>query len=116
MLPEEIRKSLFEIADCIAAIDETLAELMGERRDFDAYMKKRYLRRAVEREIEIIGEATKRILQADPTFVLENARKIIATRNYVAHSYDSVNNGVIWGIVVNHLPPLREEVERLLAE
>ena len=116
MLPEEIRKSLFEIADCIAAIEEYLARFLGERRDFDVYKRERFLRRCIEREVEIIGEATNRILQADPTFVLENARKIIATRNYVAHSYDSVNDGIIWGIVVNHLPPLRAEVERLLSE
>ncbi|MDR2886737.1 MAG: DUF86 domain-containing protein [Bacteroidales bacterium] len=34
--------------------------------------------------------------------------------NYVAHAYDSINDGIIWSIVINHLPPLKAEVERLL--
>ncbi|MDR2968135.1 MAG: DUF86 domain-containing protein [Tannerellaceae bacterium] len=35
-------------------------------------------------------------------------------RNRVIHAYDSVNDGIIWGIVLNHLPPLRKEVDKLL--
>jgi chorismate mutase len=55
MLPDEIRKSLFDIRDSIDAIDAALLEVIGPRRDFGAYMKKRFLRRSVERELEIIG-------------------------------------------------------------
>jgi uncharacterized protein with HEPN domain len=35
-------------------------------------------------------------------------------RNYVIHGYDSLKPEIVWAIVINHLPPLRAEVERLL--
>jgi uncharacterized protein with HEPN domain len=59
----------------------------------------------VERELEIADEVVRRILQADPTFELENARKIIGLRNWVAHAYDNVSDNTIWAIVIKHLPP-----------
>jgi uncharacterized protein with HEPN domain len=77
-------------------------------------MQNRLLRRGVERELEIIGEATKRIRGVDPDFPLENVREIIGLRNRVAHAYDSVDDAYIWAIIVNHLPKLRAEVDRLL--
>ncbi|MDR1756007.1 MAG: DUF86 domain-containing protein [Culturomica sp.] len=116
MLPKEIRKSLFDIRDSIDAIDAALLEVIGPRCDFSAYMKKRFLRRSVERELEIIGEAMNRILKIDTAFEVSNARKIVDLRNRVIHAYDSINDGIIWGIVINHLPPLKAEVQRLLDE
>jgi len=72
------------------------------------------LRRGVEREIEIIGEATNRILKLDEKIKIKNARQIIDTRNWVIHGYDKVDDVVIWGIVSNHLPKLKTEIEKLL--
>ena len=46
---------------------------------------------------------------------IENARKIVDTRNWVIHGYDKVDDVVIWGIVSNHLPKLIDEIEILLA-
>jgi uncharacterized protein with HEPN domain len=72
------------------------------------------LRRAVEREIEIIGEATSKILQLEPNISLGNARQIVDTRNWVIHGYDKVDDVIIWGIISNHLPLLLSEVKALL--
>ena len=55
-----------------------------------------------------------RILKADPTFQLSNARQIIATRNRIIHGYDTVSDEMVWGIVVRHLPLLKQEVAALL--
>lgn len=74
------------------------------------------LRRAVEREFEIIGEATNRILRIDKEFPLKNAGRIISLRNYVIHGYDKVDNVIIWGIISRDLPELRKEVANLLLE
>ncbi len=114
MKRHDIPQCLRDIRTSIDAIEEYLVEFMGDRRDFNVYMQKKHLRRAVEREVEIIGEATSRILQSDPTFELEHARKIVNTRNRVIHGYDSVDDETIWGIVIKHLPRLRVEVERHL--
>ncbi|WP_423803168.1 DUF86 domain-containing protein [Paraflavisolibacter caeni] len=47
---------------------------------------------------------------------LSNARKIVGTRNRIIHGYDTVSDEVIWGIIKNHLPILKQEVEQLLYE
>ena len=112
--PDIIRQSLLDIVDAIDSIEEYLFEVMGDRRDFNVYVNRKFLRRGVEREIEIIGEAVNRILRTDPDFSLTAARKIVATRNYVAHGYDKVDDETIWTIVIKHLPLLRAEVDKLL--
>ena len=68
----------------------------------------------LRRGIEIIGEATNRILKLEDNIEIENARQIIDTRNWVIHGYEKVDDVVIWGIISNHLPKLKEEIERLL--
>ena len=73
-------------------------------------------KRAVERNIEIIGEALSRILKGDETIVISNSRKIVDTRNRIIHGYDSVSDDVIWGIVIRHLPILQTEIQVLLGE
>ncbi len=110
-----IPQSLTDILESIDAIGEYLTRTMGERRDFNVYMQDKLLRRAVERELGIIGEATNRIYRADPEYPLLNNRQIIALRNRIVHAYDSLEAPAIWTIVTRHLPPLRAEVERLLA-
>ncbi len=116
MKRHDIPQCLEDIIAAIDNIEEYLTEFMGERRDFNLYRQKKVLKSGVERQLEIIGEAVGRIMKADPSFELSNARQIIGTRNWVIHAYDNVNDTLIWDIVVNHLQPLRAEVERLLAE
>lgn len=91
----ETKKHLFDIKTSIDSINDFL----GGHWDFFEYQNNKLLRRAIEREIEIIGEATNRILKSDDTIIIENARKIIDTRNWVIHGYDKVDDVVIWGIV-----------------
>jgi uncharacterized protein with HEPN domain len=106
----KIQKYLYDIITSINSIYEYL----GERRDFNEYSENKLLRRAVERELEIIGEASNRILKLDNEFPIDNARKIVDLRNWVIHGYDKVDDVLIWGILINHLPKLKEQVERLM--
>ena len=79
------------------------------------YIKHWYkTKRAVERDIEIIGEAINRILKKDGNFEMENAKKIIGTRNRIAHGYDKISDDLIWSIVINHLPKLEAEITILI--
>ena len=64
--------------------------------------------------IAIIGEATNRILKINPEVAITNARKIVDTRNYVIHGYDSLRPEMIWAIVINHLPLLKKEATAIL--
>jgi len=109
-MKREVKKYLYDIKTSIDSINEYL----GEERNFLKYEENKIIRRAVEREIEIIGEATNNILKIEKEIVIENARKIVDTRNWVIHSYDSVDNSIVWGIVTIHLPKLLIEVNQLL--
>lgn len=74
------------------------------------------LRRAVERELEIIGEAVNHLLALDETIAIDNARRIVDLRNFVIHGYDKVDNIIIWGVISRDLPKLKEQVDKLLDE
>ncbi|HPF00936.1 MAG TPA: DUF86 domain-containing protein [Bacteroidales bacterium] len=73
-------------------------------------------KRAVERDLEIIGEAANRILKRDKEFSLEHVQKIIGTRNRIAHGYDKISDELVWSIIINHLPKLKEEIVLKLQE
>jgi uncharacterized protein with HEPN domain len=83
---------------------------------FGEYKMNIMLKRAVERDLEIIGEATNRILKFDPTFELKitESKSIISLRNQVIHSYDNISDEKIWAILINHLPVLKSEVQNIL--
>lgn len=106
----KIQKYLFDIRTSI----DSIYEYLGEQHNFNEYLTNKQLRRSVERELEIIGEAVSKILWLDPDITISNARKIVSLRNRVIHAYDSVDNETVWGIVINHLPKLKEDVDKLL--
>ncbi len=109
-MKREIKKYLFDIKTSIESIEEYL----GEKRDFFEYQNNKLLRRGVEREIEIIGEAMNKILKLAPDIKIENARRIVDARNWVIHGYDKVDDVVIWGIIVKHLPNLNIEISAII--
>jgi len=102
--------------DILNAIDEIECFFVDKPKEFIAYKNDLKTRRAVERNIEIIGEAMNRILQKDEAIQLSNSRKIVDTRNRIIHGYDSVSDEIIWGIVISYLPTLKSEITALLNE
>ncbi len=72
------------------------------------------LRRAVEREYEIIGEALTRIIKIAPEIRISSKRQIIGMRNRVIHGYDKIDDEIVWGITIKHLPVLKIEINSLL--
>ena len=106
----EIQKYLFDIQLSINSIYDYL----GEKRDFNTYQNNKLLRRGIERELEIIGEAANRILKIDSTIKIDNARKIVDLRNWVIHGYDKIDDVIIWGIISKQLPLLKSQVDELL--
>lgn len=101
------------LLDILNSID-SIYEYLGDERDFKLYEENKLLRRAVEREFEIIGEATNRILKIHENIEISNARRIVNLRNWVIHSYDSVDNILVWGIIDKDLPLLKAQVLTLL--
>lgn len=107
-----IKTCLFDIQQSI----EEIFEFIGDRRDFSVYQKDLKTKKAVERNLEIIGEAVNRILKIDSRFPLDNAKNIIGTRNRIVHSYDNISDEVIWTIVSRELPKLKSQVDKLINE
>ena len=102
---------LFDILNSINEINEYIED----NRTYDYYCNSRILQRAIERNLEIIGEAMNRILKIDKNIPIQKTKEIIDTRNKISHGYDNVNHTIIWGIVIKHLPILKSEVEKLLS-
>ena len=87
---------------------------LGGERDFVKFTGNLTIQRAVERELEIIGEATSRLLKLAEPITITNARQIVGLRNRVIHAYDAVDLTTIWGVINKSLPLLAEEVQSLL--
>jgi len=64
-------------------------------KDFNLFQHDKKTRRAIERNIEIIGEAINRTLKLRPDIEIINARKIVDTRNRIIHGYDSVSADIL---------------------
>ncbi len=104
------KKHLFDIKICIEKIENYL----WETNDFDSYSENEFLQDAVERNLEIIGEAMNRILKRQPDFQLKEAKQIVGLRNLVIHQYDQLDELRIWEIINNNLPRLKIKVLELL--
>ena len=106
-MDSEIKTWLYDVLQSIKEI-ESYFEDRPQR--FEEYIGDTRTKRAVVRNIEIIGEAVNRILKKDDAFPLENVYKIIGTRNRIAHGYDKISDDLMWSIVINHLPKLKAEI------
>ena len=103
---------LFDVKTAIEEIDSFFEE--GEKK-YQNYLSDIRTKRAIERNIEIIGEAINRIIKLEETEIeITNAKQIVNTRNRIIHGYDSVSDDMIWGIVINHLPKLKNEIDDIL--
>lgn len=109
----EVKSWLFNILSAIEEIDSFFTD---QPMTFEAYQNDVRTRRAVERNIEIIGEALNRVLSKQPAISISNARRIVDTRNRIIHGYDTVSDEIIWSIIITYFPDLRKEVNALLGE
>jgi uncharacterized protein with HEPN domain len=109
-MQREIKKYLHDIKESIYSIEEYL----GGNRNFNDYVSNKLLRRGIERELEIIGEATNRILKIDQDINIKDSRRIVDLRNWVIHGYDKIDDVIVWGIITRDIPRLKDEVKKLL--
>lgn len=110
-MDKDIPQYLADIAKSIGEIEEFLSL---KSRQFDVYINDTMFRRAIERNVSIIGEAMTKILQLNPNIKITDAHNIRRCRNYVVHAYDTLDHTIIWAVVINDLPKLKQEVDDLL--
>lgn len=113
-MDERVLKWLYDIKFAIEEID---SYFLDEKFNFFDYQKNIMLKRAIERDLEIIGEAVRRIISKDDSYKIKisNAQSIVGLRNQVIHAYDNVSDENIWSILVTHLPKLKIEIEQLIS-
>jgi len=99
--------------DMLEAIHQALDFTRGVT--FAEYSQNPMLYLAVERTIQIVGEAANRVSpgfqQAHPEIPW---RKIVAQRNVLVHEYGDVDPALIWDLVREHLPLLAEQLEDMV--
>ena len=76
------------------------------------------VRSAVERQLEILGEALNRLRKSDPVTaeLVPDLHRIIAMRNILAHEYGVVDYAIVWAVVTKRLGPLAQVIDTLLVE
>lgn len=110
MKDKSIEKYMYDVIDSINAIQV----FTKDATDFDSFVSSRLLTSAIERELQIIGEAVICALKIKPDLNISEVQKIKATRNIIVHDYDGINYRILWDIVNNHLPILKTEAEAIL--
>lgn len=83
---------------------------------FADYARDAMRRAAVERELEIIGEALAQLAKSDADVAggISEHRRIIAFRNILIHGYADVDDRLVWDVVETKLPVLSREIDALL--
>lgn len=104
---------MWDVADSCRAILEFV-----HGRSFADCEQDRMLRRAVERELSIMGEAVSQGIRYFPELEesVGPARQIIGFRNRIIHGYAEIDSGIAWAIVQNEVPLLLGKSESLLGE
>lgn len=108
----DLAKRLFD-AHLAALKIETITHEMS----FAEYELAETTRLAVERLLEIVGEALSVALRIDPELRTQfpDFHRAVGLRNRIIHGYDDINDVVIWDIVQTNLPPLICQLETLLS-
>ncbi|MFC1807572.1 DUF86 domain-containing protein [Candidatus Omnitrophota bacterium] len=101
---------LRHIADAITRIEEYLADV-----DQPTFIKTPLLQDGVIRQIEIIGEATKRIsVDVKGKHVSIPWKDIAGMRDKLIHDYFGVDNDAVWSTAKRDIPALKTEIKRIL--
>jgi uncharacterized protein with HEPN domain len=102
--------------DAIAAIDATLSFVSGIA--FDQYRLDLMRRSAVERQLEILGEACAKLAREDAVLIdrVPGCRLAIGLRNRIIHGYDTVDDEIVFDTVTHDLAAMRAELSKLLSD
>lgn len=108
-MTEKGRKYLSDILMAINLIENFIVDTP----DFDIYQRDSKTQSAVERQLAIIGEALNKLKQTDSNLSIQNDKKIIGFRNRLIHSYDNIDNAIVWVIINRYLFELKKEIQKL---
>ncbi len=102
------------LVDALGAI-ESAQEFVGGS-TLVSYTADKMRRSAVERQLEILGEACSRLAKLEPALVgsVTNLKLAIDLRNRIIHGYDAVDDEIVYYTVTKDLVALKTELAQLL--
>lgn len=111
-MKKRVEPVLLQILDAIVGIENAVQD-----RCYDDFQRDWLLNHGVQRGIEIISEASRRL----PAELQQQHgdipwRQIAGIGNILRHEYHDIQDDVIWDVVVRHLPPLKSAVSAMLAD
>ncbi len=106
----KVLKYILDIESVIHEMDSFKALVDN---NFEKYLESTVVKRATERNLEIIGEAVRKIKELEPAIHISSYNRIIGLRNLIAHAYDAVEDEIIWGIIQRDIPKLLTEIKKL---
>lgn len=100
--------------DALRAARAVQTFVAGKR--FEQYRSDDMLSSAVERKLEIVGEALNQLRKVDPALAaqLPELAAAVGLRNVLIHGYASVDHRLVWDVAAHHVPQLIEHFERWL--
>lgn len=110
-MPNDPRKYLHDIHQAIQHVEN-----FSKGKSFSDFEGDALLSSAIERQLEIIGEALNQLQRAAPEMAsqIPEYRRIIAFRNVLVHGYAALDSRLVWGVIESKLPDLSRAVEDLL--
>ena len=109
-MQHKLLKYILDIESVIVEIESIKQKSQNE---FNNFSDDIIFQRAIERDLEIIGEAIRKIIEINPKIHITSAKNIIGLRNIISHAYDSVEPEMLWGIIQKNIPVLADEIQKL---
>jgi len=103
------------LSDILIAI-ELIEQFTENVREFSQYQADSKTKSAVERQLSIVGEAVNNYRKLEEQFDLTNTKQIVSFRNRIIHSYDNIDDAIVWTILQKHLPKLKGEAKNGLKQ
>jgi uncharacterized protein with HEPN domain len=111
-MPRDFRAYLEDILEAAGAVREFVADM-----DKDALGNDRRTRDAVVRNLEVVGEAAKKIpAQLKREYPEVERKKVAGLRDVLVHDYFGIDMDIVWDVIQNKLPVLTEQVRHILGE
>ncbi len=111
-MTERQKKYLSDIFISIELVESFIKDV----NTYDQYTSDLKTKSAIERQLGIIGEAVNKYLGEPDSIELSNSRMIVNFRNRLIHSYDNIDDSIVWSIVARYLQPLKREVISLISK
>lgn len=110
MPPSKILKFILDIESVIQELEQVI-EINSK--DYSKFSSNFMAVQTVERDLEIIGEAVRKITLIDASVSISSSKHIIGLRNMIGHAYDSIDPTLLWKILINDLLVLKGEIRNI---